>query len=135
MKIIYWEKKGNVVRFYLGENALKDWGGDDWSNTPYEHNAGDLLYGADATVDVAFNFDVTVHEAKDDPAYKGNSPFSMNDFKARKVPLLIIDKSEYPRHYSKCLKSKDCFPIYMGDSCNDTLIKLYDVIMGVSCLC
>lgn len=94
-----------------------------------------MLCGADLIIDVAFNFDVTVHEAKDDPAYKGNSPFSMDDFKARKVPILIIDKSEYPRHYSKCLKSKDCFPIYMGDSYNDTLIKLYDVVMDVSCSC
>lgn len=43
MKIIYWEKKGNVVRFYLCAADLKDWGGDDWSNTTYEHNAGGLF--------------------------------------------------------------------------------------------
>ena len=29
MKIIDFEKKGNVVRFYLGDNDLKEWYGDD----------------------------------------------------------------------------------------------------------
>lgn len=29
MKIIGWERKGNVVRFALGEDGLDDWSGDD----------------------------------------------------------------------------------------------------------
>ena len=67
MKIIDFEKKGNVVRFYLGEQT-ENWGwtnpeykdytgktptwlkpsdryyGDDWDDKPYEHNAG-TVYG------------------------------------------------------------------------------------------
>lgn len=38
MQIIDMEKKGNVVRFYLGENG-KQWG-DDWNDAPYDCNAG-----------------------------------------------------------------------------------------------
>ena len=65
-KIIDFEVKGNVVRFYLG-NKTDEWGwtnknykdrngntpdwlkpndtyyGDDWDDVPYEHNAG-LVY-------------------------------------------------------------------------------------------
>ncbi|MCR2051054.1 hypothetical protein NSB25_27950 [Acetatifactor muris] len=37
MKIIDWERKGNVVRFALGKDGLDDWDGDDWYKTPYEH--------------------------------------------------------------------------------------------------
>lgn len=63
MEIIDFERKGNVVRFYLGEKT-EEWGwtnpdykdytgktpdwlkpsnnyyGDDWDDVPYEHNAG-----------------------------------------------------------------------------------------------
>ena len=38
MKIIDSELKGNVVRFYLGEDP--DFFGDDWNHYPYEDNAG-----------------------------------------------------------------------------------------------
>ena len=40
MKIIDFDKKGNVVRFYLGKDDLNDYWGDDWNDVPYEHNAG-----------------------------------------------------------------------------------------------
>lgn len=39
MKIIDFERKGNLVRFYLGDDDLVEWYGDDWDDTPYEHNA------------------------------------------------------------------------------------------------
>ena len=39
MKIIDFERKGNLVRFYLGDDDLVEWYGDDWGDTPYEHNA------------------------------------------------------------------------------------------------
>lgn len=39
MKIIDFERKGNLVRFYLGDDDLAEWWGDDWNDTPYEHNA------------------------------------------------------------------------------------------------
>ena len=39
MKIIDWEAKGNVVRYFLGADDLESWYGDDWDDVPYEHNA------------------------------------------------------------------------------------------------
>ncbi len=42
MKIIGWERKGNVVRLALGKDDLNDWSGDDWNDTPYEHNASSI---------------------------------------------------------------------------------------------
>ena len=57
MKIIDFSKKGNVVRFYLGEDNCKDYWGDDWNDFPYEHNAGCVYdeYIA-GIVDIAFPF-------------------------------------------------------------------------------
>ena len=40
MKVLDIERKGNVVRFYLGDDALEKWWGDDWNDSPYELNAG-----------------------------------------------------------------------------------------------
>ena len=42
MKIIDFDKKGNVVRFYLGPTNKNDYWGDDWSDKPYEENAGSV---------------------------------------------------------------------------------------------
>ena len=40
-KIIDFERKGNIVRFYLGDvNNSNGYYGDDWDDVPYEHNAG-----------------------------------------------------------------------------------------------
>lgn len=94
MKIIDYDKKGNVIRFYLGENK-GEWGeddywGDDWSDRPYEHNAGrvydEFIKG---WIDVAYTFDYYVAEPSDDWAYGGNSPFSKEDMKKRKVPCIV----------------------------------------------
>ena len=35
-EIIDFERKGNLIRLYLGKNG-KQWG-DDWVDFPYEHN-------------------------------------------------------------------------------------------------
>lgn len=42
-KVIDYDKKGNLVRFYLGDIDLGYWTGDDWDDAPYEHNAG-MIY-------------------------------------------------------------------------------------------
>ena len=57
MKIIGWDRKGNVVRFALGKDDLDYWSGDDWNDTPYEHNASTTpLFGVEYYVDVAFRY-------------------------------------------------------------------------------
>lgn len=111
MKIIDFDRKGNTVRFYLGEHT-NDWGwvnkdylrngeksdwvkpeekyyGDDWSDTPYEHNAGTVYdYFVKGTKDIAFNFDDLVLEPCDGAYY--NSDYSKDDMVDRKIPCIIV---------------------------------------------
>lgn len=44
MKIIDFEKKGNVVRFYLGADDCFDYWGDDWNDAPYDCNGGNVYH-------------------------------------------------------------------------------------------
>lgn len=111
MKIVDIERKGNVVRFYLGQKTA-NWGwtnpnykdfsgntpkwlkpsdtfyGDDWDDIPYESNAGSVydqfVY---AHRDIAFDFDDTVLMPEDD--YSANSPYCKDDFIKRVAPFLI----------------------------------------------
>lgn len=96
-KIIDIEKKGNIVRFYIGTED--DYWGDDWNDRPYEHNAG-TVYDRYITrlIDVAFPFDAIVCEASDD---YDNSPYSKDDMKNRDVPCLVIVPPETANeHYT-----------------------------------
>lgn len=121
MKIIGWERKGNVVRFALGNDNLEYWSGDDWDDDPYEHNAVSTpLFGVEEYIDVAFGYDVSVLEAQDDWHYHGNSPFCMDDFKYRKAPILAIDVSGEEKHYSLGVNKEEVYGIFMGDRFEDT---------------
>lgn len=88
LKIIDFEKKGNVVRFYLGDRDCDDYWGDDWNDRPYEHNAG-LVYDRFVvnTLDLAFPFDSLVLEPCDGTI---NSEHSKEDMKKKLVPCLLI---------------------------------------------
>ena len=90
MQIIDIQKKGNVVRFILGENG-EQWG-DDWDDVPYEHNAGDV-YGqyVKVTKDIAFPFDDLVLEPCDGV---NCSRYCKQDMIKRKVPCLIVVPGE-----------------------------------------
>lgn len=97
MFLIDFERVGNVVRLYFGNNPEDAWG-DDWNDKPYEHNAGNVYDEfVDMTVDYAFPLDYFVTEPSDDWHYKGNSPFSKEDMKNRKCPCIIVteDKNYY----------------------------------------
>lgn len=118
MKIIDWERKGNVVRFYLGKDDLEEWWGDDWDDRPYEHNAGTVYdQFVTGTVDVAFPFDLDVIEPKDDCIYRGNSPYRKEDFMQKDAPILVIASADdyLNDRYSICIGSKNVFKVYMGD--------------------
>lgn len=88
MKIIDFERKGNIVRFYLGADNCQDYWGDDWNDTPYECNAGRVYerFVLDHK-DVAFNFDDLVLEPCDGI---WNSNYCKEDMKNRMVPCLIV---------------------------------------------
>ena len=139
MKIISWEKKGNLVRFYLGNNNLKDWYGDDWDDVCYSNNAGMKPYSEyiSGYMDIVFRWDINVQEAADDWHYNGNSPYCMNDFKERKAPILVCQKvadgswgEDYHRLIGAENKEKEFFKIYMGDEILDVL-KWYDFCLEV----
>lgn len=92
MKIIDYTKKGNVVRFYLGEDSLTDWYGDDWDDCPYEHNAGEVYERFVAGhADIAFSFDELVLEPCDGA---WNSDYTKEDMVKRLVPCIIVVPAE-----------------------------------------
>lgn len=92
MKIIDYAKKGNVVRFYLGEDSLTDWYGDDWDDCPYEHNAGEVYERFVAGhADIAFSFDELVLEPCDGA---WNSDYTKEDMIKRRVPCIIVVPAE-----------------------------------------
>jgi len=135
MKIIDWKKKGNVVRFYLGSQDLEDWYGDDWNDTPYEHNAGEVYDEFLSPIqykDVAFPFDWVVTEPADDWHYRGNSPFCKDDFKARRAPFLIAirpkELTDFDEGcYSKWMGADNIYKFYLGDDSD----KLYSLMVHV----
>ena len=115
MQIIDFKRKGNVIRFYLGEKT-PDWGwtrsdytrnngttpdwlkpsdkyyGDDWDDRPYEHNAGQVYEEfIKGYKDIAFDFDHLVLEPCDGEC---NSSWSKDDMVARRVPCIIVVPKE-----------------------------------------
>ena len=120
-----WQTKGNVVRLYCcDKDKYDDVWGDDWNDQPYEHNAGEVYNEyVSKVIDIYFDFDVVILEAKNDWTYGGNPPFSKQDFKDGKAPIFIAyqpreneywDNSEYHllvggKNTNRILK------LYMGD--------------------
>ena len=93
MQIIDFEKKGNVVRFYLGDATAHYWG-DDWNDRPYEHNAGQVYEEfIKGYKDIAFDFDDLVLEPANG-AWNSNSRWSKEDMIARRVPCIIAVPKE-----------------------------------------
>ena len=126
-KIIDFEKKGNVVRFYLGKEDLQEWHGDDWDDAPYEHNAG-TVYNEYVTqiVDIGYSFDYLVMEPADDWRNNCNSRFSKKDLKEGKTPCIIVVPLELTkdRYYSEddfsfWVGAKGVIKFYLGDLVND----------------
>lgn len=93
MKIIDFEKHGNVVRFYFGPDELKDWYGDDWDDAPYDCNAG-TVYDEfmSGWFDVAWDAGWKVMEPCDGVRY--NCSFCKDDMKAQKVPCIVAVKAD-----------------------------------------
>ena len=92
MKIIDFERKGNVVRFFLGADDCFDYWGDDWEDAPYDYNAGQVY---DRYIighkDVYFPFDSLVLEPESN---RYNSWCTKEDMKKRKIPCIIVVPKE-----------------------------------------
>ena len=97
-KIIDFEVKGNQVKFYVGTKNCNNYTGDDWNDTPYEHNAGPVYDRFIAGWFVkTFNFDDVVMEPCDG---KDNSRFCKDDMKARRVPCVCVLPKEFKDEYA-----------------------------------
>lgn len=125
MKVIDFEKKGNVVRFYFGADDCYDYWGDDWNDSPYEHNAG-RVYSEYITghIDMAFPFDMLVLEPQDDWRNEGNSRYCKEDMKNRIVPCIIVVPKEicYDSFYDTFghwVGADGVQRIYFGDNLNE----------------
>lgn len=123
MKIIDFERKGNVIRFYLGDDDNTEYWGDDWDDIPYECNAGTVYsqYVA-GTADYVFPFDVLVLEPSE--GYHGYSSASKDDMKKRRTPCLLIvpanmAKESYSTDYTYWLGAEGARRIYFGDKIED----------------
>lgn len=118
MKVIDFEKKGHVVRFYLGKDDLADYWGDDWNDRPYECNA-ETVYEEFVSdyLDIAFAFDCMVLEPQDDWRNQGNSRWCKDDMRERKVPCIIIVPPDIEND-----TWDDSFGYWVG---NDNVKKIY----------
>ena len=131
MKIIDYARKGNVVRFILGKDDLKDWHGDDWNDYPYECNAGTVYEEfISGHRDIAFPFDALVLEPCDGVGCRSGSGYCKNDMKARKVPCIIvvpadIDDDSWDSSFAYWVGADGVQRYYFGDkmepevTCND----------------
>ncbi len=124
MKILDFELFGNIVKLYLGE-TVEGIFGDDWNDTPYEHNAGcvyDKFYTD--TIEIAFPLSTQVYE----PCFGyDNSPYCKNDFLFRKVPFLLFGQLNEAWKYSDFEYLLENVPtlnkLYIGDDWEDVLVK------------
>ena len=147
MQIIDFKRKGNVVRFYLGEKT-PDWGwtrsdytrndgttpdwlkpsdryyGDDWDDRPYEHNAGQVYEEfIKGYKDIAFDFDDLVLEPCCG-AWHGNSRWCKDDMVARRVPCIIavpkeVYKDSWDDSFDAWAGSDGIQKFYFGDVLED----------------
>lgn len=118
MKIIDFELKGNMVRFFLGNDMDKDYHGDDWDDVSYEDNAGtvypDYVTGS---VDISFPFDALVLEPSS--GYT-SSNYCKDDMKAGVVPCVIIvppelAKDSYHDDFKYWSNCKGILKFYFND--------------------
>lgn len=116
MKIIDFEKSGNVVRFYYGEDDLSEWHGDDWNDTPYEHNAGEVYDEfVSGWFDVAWDAAWLVLEPCDGTC---NSRYCKDDMREQKVPCIVVakpDESDYFADFARYVADLNAYKIYFGE--------------------
>ena len=121
MKIIDFEKKGNVVRFYLGTDDCHNYWGDDWNDAPYDCNAGTVYHEFVASVkDIAFPFDDLVLEPCDGAF---NCGYTKEDMKNRTVPCIVVVPKElaettWNEDFSRWAGSDGVQRFYFGDEMN-----------------
>lgn len=119
MKIIDWDCKGNMVRFYLGEDDCTDYHGDDWNDAPYDCNAGTVYKEyIKGHRDIVFPYDALVLEPCDGVV---NCRFCKDDMVAGIVPCIIVvpahlAEGTYDDSYLYWARCKGVKAYYFNDS-------------------
>ena len=115
LKIIDFEKKGNVVRFYLGDKNLQEYCGDDWEDAPYDCNAGTVYREyITGSIDIVFPFDSYLLEPCNE--YHG-CVYCKDNMKHRDVPCIVYVPHDLNEGYFD-----DCFSRWVG---NDNVTRIY----------
>ena len=124
LELIDFEKKGNVIRLYLGKNGNQY--GDDWNDIPYEHNAG-VVHDrfVNAYADIVIPFDYKTVEPFDDYI---NSPYSKDDMVSRKIYAFGIAKDVDPSDIDKI----DF--VHFGDKFSDVVNHSYIWVINRVCV-
>lgn len=133
-KVIDFERKGNVVRFYLGDDSLEDWCGDDWNDAPYEYNAG-VVYPryCIGAIDLLVPFDCGVYDPQDG-FY--NSTFSKDDMKARVTPcIVVLDENAVKNldgcdYFGRAVGMSASYKVYFGEP-EDDIVCLAEQVGAV----
>lgn len=158
MKIIDFDKKGNIVRFYLGEKT-EEWGwtnpeyknykgetpdwlkpqdkyyGDDWDDAPYDCNAGQVYDEfIKGHIDVAFPFDCVVFEPCDGGDWNTNCRWCKDDMRAELIPCIVAQKIfdgdyAWKYDYNRVVARKDSAKIYFNMD-EEELKKLVEELGG-----
>lgn len=139
MKIIDFEKRGNLVRFYLGKDDLDNWYGDDWNDRPYEYNAG-IVYPEfeSGYCDIVFPFNKIVAEPRNDYRNHGNSDWCKDDMRERKVPcIVVVNRDDYwgEDEFSRFVADANAVKYYFGDHMDpsDEIVVFKDKMAECSC--
>lgn len=124
-EVIDFERKGNLIRLYLGRNGEQR--GDDWDDTPYDCNAG-RVYNEyiSSIVDICVPYDYIVLEPRDTWNLDYNCGFCKEDIVKRKVPCLIIvppeeADSRWNNDYSHWVGNENVKKIYFGDKIENVI--------------
>lgn len=140
MKIIDFEKEGNVVRFFYGDDDCQDYWGDDWNDIPYEHNAGTVYERyVKGYIDIALNMNHNVLEPSQSIAYF-NSPYSKQDMKDRMIPCILVgtindlddiiyNSKNYYASYKEIAMDSRIKKVFFGDDISvldDIGVKIYE---------
>ena len=124
-KIIDFKRKGNQVKFILGNKDLKDWYGDDWDDKPYEHNAG-AVYDEFVAGEKIMTFDY--YDAVLEPCSGTyNSLYTKDDMKNRNIPcIVVVDKSLLKEYVDYWGSTDDIeFSQYASSADNKLIKKFY----------
>lgn len=129
MKIIDFERKGNVVRFYLGKDNATDYGGEGWGKYPYDRAERVDEKHITGSADIAFPFDAMVLEPD---CGEECCSYSKEDMKAGIVPCIIVvppnvANGSQRTQFSYWANGRGTLKFYFGDKMNHAIgLSLYD---------